>query len=179
MPVVSKVSLLEISPIFATPRPKISIWSFWPSCDQNLGSHFEVRQNGSNFHISALEREFRSGTWRQWLWKYLSWKISPILAAPQSKITIQSFVRVNGGFERCATKIRVWSFWPSCDQERSQKGATNSVVRASKWWFWPLLRTETTAQCYLWLKRRAVVKGIQIAFQSFICILKDVCADVA
>ncbi len=36
-----------------------------------------------------------------------------------------------------------------------------------------LSRTETTAQCYLWLNRRTVVKGIQIAFPSFICILKD------
>ncbi len=35
-----------------------------------------------------------------------------------------------------------------------------------------LSRTETTAQRYLWLNRRAVVKGIQIASASFICILK-------
>ncbi len=35
-----------------------------------------------------------------------------------------------------------------------------------------LLCTETTAQRYLWLNRRAVVKGIQIASPSFICILK-------
>ncbi len=38
---------------------------------------------------------------------------------------VLTIVRVNGGFDRCATKIRVWSFWPSCDQELSQKGATN------------------------------------------------------
>ncbi len=35
-----------------------------------------------------------------------------------------------------------------------------------------ILCTETTAQRYLWLNRRAVVKGIQIASLSFICILK-------
>ncbi len=76
-PVASKVSLLEISPIFATPRPKISIWSFWPLCYQNLGSHFEVRRNWSNFHMFALERECCSGTWRQWSRKYLFWKFHP------------------------------------------------------------------------------------------------------
>ncbi len=32
-PVVSKVSLLEISPILAAPRSKITIGSFWPSCE--------------------------------------------------------------------------------------------------------------------------------------------------
>ncbi len=37
-----------------------------------------------------------------------------------------------------------------------------------------LLRTETTAQGYLWLNRRAAVKGIQTASPSFICIFKDV-----
>ncbi len=35
-----------------------------------------------------------------------------------------------------------------------------------------LSRTGTTAQCYLWLNHHAVVKGIQIASPSFICILK-------
>ncbi len=35
-----------------------------------------------------------------------------------------------------------------------------------------LSRPETTAQRYLWLNHRAVVKGIQIASPSFICILK-------
>ncbi len=35
------------------------------------------------------------------------------------------------------------------------------------------MRTETTAQRYLWLNRHAVVKGIQITSPSFICILKD------
>ncbi len=34
------------------------------------------------------------------------------------------------------------------------------------------MRTETTAQRYLWLNCRAVVKVIQIASPSFICILK-------
>ncbi len=34
------------------------------------------------------------------------------------------------------------------------------------------MRTETTAQRYLWLNRRAIVKGIQITSPSFICILK-------
>ncbi len=36
-----------------------------------------------------------------------------------------------------------------------------------------LSRTETTAQRYLWLYRRAVMKGIQIVSPSFIYILKD------
>ncbi len=36
-----------------------------------------------------------------------------------------------------------------------------------------LSRTETTAQRYLWLNRRAVVKGIQITSPSFIRILKS------
>ncbi len=36
----------------------------------------------------------------------------------------------------------------------------------------PILYTETTAQCYLWLYRRAVVKGIQIISPLFIYILK-------
>ncbi len=35
-----------------------------------------------------------------------------------------------------------------------------------------LSHTEITAQRYLWLNRRAVVKGIQITSPSFICILK-------
>ncbi len=35
-----------------------------------------------------------------------------------------------------------------------------------------LSHSETTAQRYLWLYRRAVVKGIQIVSPSFICILK-------
>ncbi len=37
-----------------------------------------------------------------------------------------------------------------------------------------LSRTEATAQCYLWLNRHPVVKGIQIASPPFICILKVV-----
>ncbi len=73
-PMVSKVSLLEISPIFDGSRPKISIRVFWPPRDQNLGLHFEVRRNESNFEIFPLEREFCSGTWRQWSRKYPSWK---------------------------------------------------------------------------------------------------------
>ncbi len=32
--VVTKVSLQNFLPILATPRPKITNWSFWPSCDQ-------------------------------------------------------------------------------------------------------------------------------------------------
>ncbi len=34
------------------------------------------------------------------------------------------------------------------------------------------MRTETTAQRYLWLNHRIVVKGVQITSPSFICILK-------
>ncbi len=105
-PVVSKVSLLEISPIFATPHPKILIRSFWPSCNPNLGSHFEVRRNASKFQIFALEREFCSGTWRQWSQKYPSWKFHPFWPTHGQKLRF-------GRFDPRASK---WWFWLSCDQ---------------------------------------------------------------
>ncbi len=111
-PVDSKVSLLEISSIFVAPRPKISIRSFWPTCDQNRRSHFDVRQNGSNFQIFALEREFCS-----------EHDASSLESIPPGNFThfcrptpenfdsvFLTVVRVNGGFDRRATKIHVWSF---------------------------------------------------------------------
>ncbi len=36
-----------------------------------------------------------------------------------------TIMRPNGTFNRRATKIYVWSFWPLCDQERHQKSAIN------------------------------------------------------
>ncbi len=46
---------------------------------------------------------------------------------------VLTVVRVNGGFDRRATKIRVRSFWPSCDQELSQKGVTNGGLKSYGW----------------------------------------------
>ncbi len=165
-PVVPTVSLLEISPILATPWPKILIQSFWPTCDQDLGSHFEVRQNGSNFQMFSLEREFRSGTWPRSSRKYPSWKFHPFLPPHARKLWF-------GLFDRHAT--RTWpgiAFWGAtkyvkfpnfCQGERILHGNMTPVVSkvslleispilaapwpkitngrfdrlASKWWFWP------------------------------------------
>ncbi len=58
-------------------------------------------------------------------------EISPIFAALQLKITN----RVNGGFDRRATKIHVRSFWLSCDyypiSVLSTNGATNGGLNHS------------------------------------------------
>ncbi len=56
--------------------------------------------------IFALEREFRSGTWRQWSRKYHLWKFHPFWPPCGRKLRI-------GLFDRRASK---WWFWRSCDQ---------------------------------------------------------------
>ncbi len=87
--------------------PQISIRSFWLACDQNLGTHLERRRNGPNFQIFALEMEFCSGTWRKWSRKYPSWKFLPFLPPHGRKFRFSLF-------DRRAT--RTWDPILRCDE---------------------------------------------------------------
>ncbi len=98
--------------------PPVIFMNFGRLLDENFGSVFltVVRPEAgiafwgatkwSNFQIFALEREFCSGTWRQWSRNYPFWKFHPFLPPHGRKLQI-------GLFDRRASK---WWFWPSCDQ---------------------------------------------------------------
>ncbi len=87
-PVVRKVSLQDFWPVLGSPQPRIMNGSFWPTCDQNLGSVLLTCDHGSNFRNFELERP---RTFTPMVPKVSLQDFLPILGAPRTKITNRSF----------------------------------------------------------------------------------------
>ncbi len=127
-PVVHKVSPQDVLPVLGAPRPIITNRSFWPACDQNLGSVVLRCDHESNFRNFDLER---LRTFTPMASKVFIQVFLPLFGASRPKITNRLFwpscdqMVLLTGVDQNVCSV----FWPLCDQERPQKSATNGGLK--------------------------------------------------
>ncbi len=117
----------DFLPVLGVPWPKITNRSFWPACDQKLGSVLLWCDRLSNFRNFDLERLL---TFAPMVPKVSFQDFLPILGAPRPKITNRPF------WPLCRQVVLLTVVWPKPEFGPFDRRATISLSR----YFWPMVR---------------------------------------